>query len=519
MRSYYGHPPACTCADCTNKRSGTQFAGNDWYQVNCPNCGGTGKTHSGCSRPNPGGVGRCLKCFGTGKISQWRSTSRSASQPSSTEQHGRPTDYVVGEGAGAEPPCAPAPDSQPKNGITWGRALLIIVIIFGLFALMMFAGKLPSEDESDPVPSQAIARATVAPTSERQIMILQRQLEHKQDMLKLINAERQRAGLNPVVLGDNIAAQLHAELSVANCSYGHWGKDGLQPYMRYTLAAGYQWNVEVVHSTTASFTVNGSPWSGIDYCLTRDSMGVPPSGSALSRLVGKAITGWMSSPGHRQSILMTALKKVNIGLATDGYNSVAVAQFEGDYVEYVRLPSIERGVLTLSGKLRHGAIFGDLIDRVVQIYYDPPPQSLTRGQLARTSCYDTGLHVGSLRQPMTGLFGWKEDEFTMNIQRCPDPYIVSASAPAPQTLDEDKALVMENEKLRRMLPTYSITVPWITASKWQIDGDNFTFEADLGSLQKGVYTILLWALISGEPTPVSQYSIFHGITPPDTYTP
>ena len=50
-----------------------------------------------------------------------------------------------------------------------------------------------------------------------------RHLEYKQHMLELINAERQKVGLNAVVLGDNIAAQLHAESSLQNCFSSHWG--------------------------------------------------------------------------------------------------------------------------------------------------------------------------------------------------------------------------------------------------------------------------------------------------------
>ena len=45
-------------------------------------------------------------------------------------------------------------------------------------------------------------------------------------MLTLINAERERAGVEPVILGDNIAAQLHSEVSLENCVSSHWGVDG-----------------------------------------------------------------------------------------------------------------------------------------------------------------------------------------------------------------------------------------------------------------------------------------------------
>ena len=46
-------------------------------------------------------------------------------------------------------------------------------------------------------------------------------------MLELINAERVKAGVGPVVLGNNIAAQLHATDALENCYFSHWGLNGL----------------------------------------------------------------------------------------------------------------------------------------------------------------------------------------------------------------------------------------------------------------------------------------------------
>ena len=59
--------------------------------------------------------------------------------------------------------------------------------------------------------------------------------------------------------------------------------------------------------------------------------------------------GWMNSPGHRRNILNSTHRKVNIGLATDGYNFGAVQHFEGDYAMYDTLPSIDGRILALSG--------------------------------------------------------------------------------------------------------------------------------------------------------------------------
>ena len=196
-------------------------------------------------------------------------------------------------------------------------------------------------------------------------------------MLELINDERVNVGLNPVVLGDNVAAQLHAEASLENCFSSHWGIDGLKPYMRYSLAGGYQ--------------SNGENGSGRDYCI-KASDGYRANGSAEQE-IRQAMEGWMDSPGHRDNILDPLHKKVNIGLAWDRYNFKAYQHFEGEYVEYAHPPLIENGVLRISGTVKNGVEFNDdFRDLGVQVYYDPPPHALTIGQVARTYCYDFGLH-------------------------------------------------------------------------------------------------------------------------------
>ena len=176
-------------------------------------------------------------------------------------------------------------------------------------------------------------------------------------MLELINERRESAGLGPVVLGDNVAAQVHADASLANCFSSHWGIDGLQPYMRYSLAGGYQYNAE-----------NGS---GLDYCV-RSNDGYRSLGSIRGK-IRQTMSGWMSSPGHRDNILNKHHKKVNIGLAWDVYNFRAYQHFEGDHVHHEQPPSIESGILRLEGATKNGATLGGNRDLSVQIYYDAPP--------------------------------------------------------------------------------------------------------------------------------------------------
>ena len=123
-------------------------------------------------------------------------------------------------------------------------------------------------------------------------------------MLQLINEERVRAGVAPVILGDNVAAQLHAESAMENCFSSHWGIDGLKPYMRYSLAGSYQSNGENAY--------------GGNYCITAaDGYGGLAS---IDEEIREAMEDWMDSPDHRANILRPWHKKVNIGLAWDRYN-------------------------------------------------------------------------------------------------------------------------------------------------------------------------------------------------------
>ena len=57
--------------------------------------------------------------------------------------------------------------------------------------------------------------------------------------LNLINADRLQHGVPPVVLGNNEAAQVHADDAVWHGYYlGHWTSDGLKPYMLYQRHGG-----------------------------------------------------------------------------------------------------------------------------------------------------------------------------------------------------------------------------------------------------------------------------------------
>ena len=332
-----------------------------------------------------------------------------------------------------------------------------------------------------------------------------RNIAAKRYMLELINAERTRAGLDSVVLGNNVGAQLHAEAALAHCFIAHWDLHGLKPYMRYSLSGGYQSNSENL--------------AGTSYCIT-DADGYRPL-TDIEPAIREAMDGWLASPAHRRTILDKQHRQVNVGLAWDRYNVKIVQHLQGDYVTYRQLPSLEDGTLVMAGTVRNGVRFEAEQDLGIRVFYDFPPRRLTPGQLARTHCYDSGLPVASLRYPLTGNRYWPDQELQTTYTPCPNPYDVPTDAPPPRSVAEAHRLweTVYAASVARVART--VTVPWITAREWTADGHNFAVRADLSAILAeyghGVYTVVVWGTVAGKLELISTYSIFHGITPPDIY--
>ena len=328
-----------------------------------------------------------------------------------------------------------------------------------------------------------------------------------QYMLSMINEARAKAGVPPVVLGDNTVAQLHADSALENCFSSHWGVDGLKPYMRYSLAGGYQSNSENV--------------SGSSYCITAKE-GYRAIGN-IRQEIRDHMDGLVDSPGHYRNIVDPGHRKVNIGLAWDSYNAIIVQHFEGDYVEYDQPPTIiatpTSGRLIVSGRTKNGARFEEDLDLRVALYYDPPPQQLTSGQLARTYCYNIGRKDATFRPRLPKDWYYPTDEHTTTpSSSCADPYQIPADSP-PATSPWDARFMWRSAQVQ--ISPSPITVPWITAFDWEAENQVFYMAADIHLLLvkygPGVYTIAVSGLIDGEEAIISEHSIFHDVEVPDNY--
>ena len=301
--------------------------------------------------------------------------------------------------------------------------------------------------------------------------------------LDLINQSRRDAGVPRVSLGNNEAAQQHAEGLLRHNAKGHWGLDGLLPQMRYTRAGGVNYVKENVSTAVLE--------PGANYRTVNPMEKLKDS-----------YDGLMDSPGHRRNILDTWHKRVNLGIACNEYTCAVVQNFEGDYVVFDKVPAISRGVLTLRGRFKGGFTLDS-----VQVWYHQLPHELTLGQLDATHSYTTGQEpatfiikpapAGAYYDPLDLLpvaYSWESGV---------DPYSVDPDRPRSlPSRFQMPIFVSPNLKW----------VPYTIATRWRGLDSTFWVEADLNEviddLGNGVYIVVLWGELNSENVPLTNYSIF-----------
>lgn len=336
-----------------------------------------------------------------------------------------------------------------------------------------------------------------------------RNIAEKRHMLRLINEARATNGAPPVILGRNNVAQIQADQMLHDCVLSHWGTDGLKPYMRYSLSGGYQTNGE--------------------NALTYNECGLADTllqwNDEPMEMVSDAVEGWLDSPGHRETMLSPSYTKVNIGLAWDRNTFKAVQHFEGDYVVLPRVPDIQDGELTLKGRLKESYEFDGQYPLMAVIIYDPRPRTLTRAQLAQTSCYSHGEVVAAVIPP-SPLF--RSDYKYTGVEegaQCTDPYKTGSQAEMPETRHEMERVWNERRERSERIRETEVSFQVMKALELTVESNEFTVTADLSSVLDeygpGVYTVAVLAELEGigqyGHEVISEYSIFHEVTVPGGY--
>ncbi len=318
-------------------------------------------------------------------------------------------------------------------------------------------------------------------------------LGHYRFMLQLINRERRNAGVPALVLGNNPVAQDHADSCLTTGAGSHWGSNGLKPYMRYSRAGGYQKNAE--------------NWFLGEY------EGLTGIG-AIPREITKAMKSLMNSPGHRETILDQWYRKVNIGLSWSHNSFVAIQHFEGDFVEYQRLPSLAKGRLSFFGTMRTGVELSSDDALSVDVWFDPIPKQLTLGQLIRANAYDAGTIVASIRRPLPDGYFWPICQGSTDVRSLPRPGGFAPNSTVPSSIVERGAILAKAYENNKVVRSNLVTYPFVTADYWRLGQESFFVSADMNAVLNahgpGVYSIMLWALFSGtdERVNISHYSVF-----------
>ena len=304
-------------------------------------------------------------------------------------------------------------------------------------------------------------------------------------------------------------AQVQADQLLRDCILSHWGTDGLKPYMRYSLAGGYQTNGENVYTANE--------------CGLRDTW--LQWNDDPKEMVRQSVEKWLESPGHRETMLDPSYSKVNIGLAWDRNTFKAVQHFEGDFVTFILMPAIQDAELSMAGHLNRGHEFHGIHPLMALLVYDQEPRRLTKEYLAQTSCYSHGEIIAVLIPPSPLL----KDDFqytdTVEQPQCVDPYTVRKSAGQAESREEMTRLWEKTKERSETVRETEVSLNFRKAQELTTEEDVFTLRADMSDLLEergpGVYTVIILADLDESPKVkhqiISEYSVFHESRPPSVY--
>lgn len=192
----------------------------------------------------------------------------------------------------------------------------------------------------------------------------------KLEMVKLINRDRLRAGLNPVQL-DPVASQIadaYCRRQLQDRTSGHFTVDGQTPYMRYSFAGGND-----------GVSENAAAWSAnYDFSETQISELIVRSQEAM-------ISEKPPKDGHRKTILDPHATHVGIGVAWEDGEFRLAQEFIRRYVDWKsNVPRVisEDDEVTIAGTPHAGYRV-----EAITVYQEPFPKMIPAAQASRIESY------------------------------------------------------------------------------------------------------------------------------------
>ena len=179
------------------------------------------------------------------------------------------------------------------------------------------------------------------------------------EMLRMINHDRQRSGLQPLELDPDASsvADAYCRLQIRNRTSGHFTLDGQTPYMRYSFAGGND-----------GLSENAAAWSA--------NFGF--SDRALLDMMRRSQEAMMSEAaphdGHRRSILDPHATHVGIGVAWEGGEFRIAQEFIRRYVDWGR--SVPRSATAGERLLCSGRPKAGYDIEAITVHHESFPQAM-----------------------------------------------------------------------------------------------------------------------------------------------
>lgn len=197
--------------------------------------------------------------------------------------------------------------------------------------------------------------------------------EIEKEVVDLINQDRQKNGLKPVVW-DQTAADAARKHVQEEADYGfisHWSMEGIKPQRRYTLGEGLD---AVQENQSVTLWLNDG-FKGI-------------SKEELLKVVAEHQTSMVNEQppedGHRKNILEPHHTGVGVAISVGKYGVAMAQEFTNHYVEMQPVPkTASPGTkITLAGKVLPGYTLTG-----IYALWEELPQPMTKEELMQTHSY------------------------------------------------------------------------------------------------------------------------------------
>jgi len=206
--------------------------------------------------------------------------------------------------------------------------------------------------------------------------------------LDLINRDRAAHGMRALQLGQNNAAQLHAEDALLHGYIGYGYSDGRKPYMLYSHSGGRSYIS--AHGASSGWTAR--QWQKEGCALRERACGIPDPREAIQSMHARLIyPNGAQREERRATILRDDHRSVNLGIAFNGRRLTYFQHFEGGDIEFSSPPLLNaEGILTIALTKRDPSI---TIYPAITLYYEQPspPPPFTDLQRLRHYCIGNGF--------------------------------------------------------------------------------------------------------------------------------